>query len=167
MRYIILLCCFLLASCGFSPLYMEKSDAQSCQLASIYIHSIQNYGGFLLEKQLQSALNPSQMVQDKKYDLIVTIDKPLISEQNIQDDNFSSRERITLKAHYKLIDKQTKEILITSSAFAVGAYNIALEPYATYMAKEKIKENLIQILSDRISIHIISFMRQKGVECEG
>lgn len=149
-------------ACGFTPLYATSDDRPvTDKTAEINIVPIDNYMGYLLQTDLRNQLNPEQIKAPQNYDLIVTLPEPLISDQNIQEDFFSSRERIIQKADYKLVDRKTQKVLINTTTSATGSYNITLEPYATYMSKERVRENLIKILAQTISTHVISYVRKE------
>lgn len=162
MKWIAAFLLLAVTACGFTPLYATLDDKQvTNKTAEINIVPIDNYMGYLLQTNLRNQLNPEQIKASQNYDLIVTLPEPLISDQNIQEDFFSSRERIIQKANYKLIDRKTKQVLIDTTTSATGSYNITLEPYATYMSKERVRENLIKILAQTISTHVISYMRKE------
>ncbi len=162
MKWIAAFLLLAVTACGFTPLYATLDDKQvTNKTAEINIVPIDNYMGYLLQTNLRNQLNPEQIKAPQNYDLIVTLPEPLISDQNIQEDFFSSRERIIQKANYKLIDRKTKQVLIDTTTSATGSYNITLEPYATYMSKERVRENLIKILAQTISTHVISYMRKE------
>lgn len=151
-----------LTACSMTPLYATLDDRSvTDKTAEINIAPIDNYMGYLLQTDLRNQLNPEQIKAPQNYDLIVMLPEPLISDQNIQEDFFSSRERMIQKANYKLVDRKTKEVLIDTSTSATGSYNITLEPYATYMSKERVRENLIKILAQTISTHVISYIRKE------
>ena len=166
MKKLLWICLLCVSACGFSPLYKTQNGKTTDLTARIQIAPIANYEGYLMENYLSDALNPDKIGGQKQYELTVSLNAPTISEQNIQDDNFSSRERMTLTAKYRLINKTTEHVLVDSTTSATGAYNIATEPYATWMAQKKTKENLIKMLSERITIHVISFVK-KEAEYEG
>ena len=167
MRFIVLIMIFTLTACGFSPLYRTTNGKTTALTETILIQPIANYDGYQMENDLSALLNPTGVHVPKKYELFVTIDAPTFSEQNIQDDNFSSRERMYLTARYRLIHIQSGKVVINAVTSATGAYNIAIEPYATYTAKQKVKENLIKMLSNRIATHVISFVKKTEVTGEG
>ncbi|MBR4927856.1 MAG: hypothetical protein IKY98_05975 [Alphaproteobacteria bacterium] len=167
MRFIVLMMVFALTACGFSPLYMTNDGKTTALTETIVIRPIADYGGYQMENDLSALLNPTGANVPKKYELFVTIEAPTFSEQNIQDDNFSSRERMHLTAKYRLVNLQSGESVINATTSATGAYNIAIEPYATYTAKQKVKENLIKMLSHRIATHVISFVKKTEGAREG
>ena len=133
-----------LTACSMTPLYATLDDRSvTDKTAEINIAPIDNYMGYLLQTDLRNQLNPEQIKAPQNYDLIVTLPDPLISDQNIQEDFFSSRERMIQKANYKLVDRKTKEVLIDTST------------------KERVRENLIKILAQTISTHVISYIRKE------
>lgn len=159
-RLILLLCCFCLWGCGFRPLYMTENNIHVMQQAEqIKINPIANFGGYQMGLILQQKLNPKQINPSKKWELRVQLADPVFYDQSIQGDNFASLEKITVSADYQLIDIKTNKQLISSRVSANGSYNIVNEPYATTMAKEKMYQNLIQILSEDIVLHIFSYLR--------
>ena len=166
MKIIFLGFLFMVSACGFSPLYLSGSETVTRQTSAVEIKPIADYEGALLYGYLSDALNPEKMNIPKKYELVVVLNAPIVSEQNIQDDNFSSRERLITTAEYRLIDKKTRSVLIHTSASATGAYNIAVEPYATWMAEKKVQQNLIKMLAEQITMHLVSFVK-KEAENEG
>lgn len=167
-KYLTLFALMCTTACGFSPLYVTDDNQLTTSVTGlINVEPIADYNGFKMHTLLEDQLNPDKISGQDKYDLIVTVDKPAYYEQNIRDDNFASREKIVMTAHYKLIDKQTKHVLIDTQTSATGSYNIVIEPYATYMAKKKIEEDLLKILSQTISLHITSYVKKNGLTGEG
>lgn len=160
MRILTFLSLLLVSSCGFSPLYRTDNIKTTDLTAAVQIQPIADYDGYLLENYLTDGLNPNEMSVEKKYTLDVSLNAPQISEQNIQNDNFSSRERMSLTATYRLTDIQTGNIVINTTTSATGAYNIATQPYATWMAQKKVRENLVKMLADRITLHVIAFVKK-------
>jgi len=160
LKYIILCLGFLLAACGFQPLYVTHEDTLS-QTAAVQIEPISGEGGYQAELILQKRLNPEQMKVTPKYRLVVTLNKPSYFNQSIRSDNFASLEKMEITADYKLIDIQKKQTLISSSVDSNGIYNLIKDPYATVMAKDKLYENLIRTMADDIATHILSYF--KGV----
>ena len=167
MRFIVLTMAFVLTACGFSPLYTINDGETTTLTAEISVKPIANYDGYQMENNISAMLNPAGIVASPKYDLFITIEDPTFSEQNIQNDNFSSRERMHLTARYRLVNIKTGEDVINAKTSATGAYNIAIEPYATYTAQQKVKENLVKMLSNRIAPHVISFVKKTEVAREG
>lgn len=155
-KQIFCVCIFLLiAACGFRPLH----SAGGIDTARIQIASIPSESGYYLERSLRRTLNPTEAAVAPDYRLAVRIDSPVYTAQAIKGDYFSTFEKITLSAHYTLTDIRTGRSLVSATATANGSYNIIAEPYATTVAKERAQQNLVQILSDEIALHIKAYLK--------
>lgn len=150
----------LLTGCGFTPMNMTDNGTNiSAETEKIAIGSIPNYEGFLLKTELQNKLNPEKNDVPKEYALHIALKAPSYSEQSIQGDNFASRENVTISARFTLKDIKTNTVLLSDSTRASGAYNIVKEPYATNMARNKLKNDLIKRAADNIALRVTSFLK--------
>ena len=159
-KYVILFFGFLMAGCGFQPLYVAHEDTLA-QTAAVQIEPIAGVGGYQAELILQKRLNPEQIKVVPKYRLAVVFHQPVYSNQSIRSDNFATLEKMDVSASYKLIDIQKNQVVISSSVDSNGLYNLVKDPYATVMAKDKLYENLVRSMTDDIATHILSYF--KGV----
>ncbi|MBR6730681.1 MAG: hypothetical protein IKL90_05015 [Alphaproteobacteria bacterium] len=160
-------CLFLLSGCGFSPLYMVDKNTGQLETEKIEVAPIQDYNGYVLKQGLDNAFNPKKVHGPKKYILKVQMKNPHLSSQSIQGDNFASRKKVSLRASFQLIDKETKKELLSSSTTALGAFNVFYEPYTTYQAEKRQIEDLVQILVTNISTRVAAYFKQEEVFDEG
>ncbi len=159
-KNLLFLCLFVLSACGFTPMNKISSDVQTSSLTEqIAIDNIPNYEGWQLKQTLTNKLNPRKIVGAKKYVLSVNLSAPTFTDQSIQGDNFASRETVRITASYTLKNKETGMILLKQSTAATGAYNIVKEPYATNVARNQLKENLIAIIAENISLRVIAHFK--------
>lgn len=158
---------FLISGCGFSPLYSLNNDEKTIGLTEeILISPISEYNGYILHSELENALNPSKRNVSKKYILTIHLQKPVFTDQSIQRDNFSNRKKISLTATYTLKELVSNKTLISSSTTALGSYNISNEPYATNKAQGSQIEDLIKIISNNISLYVITYFKKEDVNSE-
>lgn len=151
---------FFLSACGFSPMHRLSDNRQTSSLTEqIGIAGIPNYEGWLLRQNLQDNLNPEKTGGSKKYLLVVNLRAPTYTDQSIQGDNFASRETVRISASYTLKETETGKVILQDSTAATGAYNIVKEPYATNVARNRLREDLVKIIGDNISLRVISFMK--------
>ncbi len=151
---------FFVSACGFTPMNKLSTDLPTSSLTEqITIANIPNYEGWQLKQQLSNQLNPRKNHTNKKYTLVVNLNAPTFTDQSIQGDNFASRETARMTAKYTLKNIETGEILLNDKTTATGAYNIVKEPYATNVARDQLKENLITIIADNISVRIIAYFK--------
>ena len=160
-KYLILCFGFLLAACGFQPLYVSHEDTLA-QTASVQIEPISGRGGYQTELILQKRLNPEQQKVAPKYRLAVVLKDPSYSNQSIRSDNFATLEKMTVSATYTLTDIQKNKTVISSSIDSNGLFNLIKDPYATVVAKDKLYDNLIRTMADDIAMHVLSYF--KGVD---
>lgn len=151
---------FFISACGFSPMNKLSEDTKTTALTEqIAIAGIPNYEGWQLKQYLQNRFNPEKNGGPKKYLLVVNLRAPTFTDQSIQGDNFASRETVSISASYTLKNTETGAVIMKDSTSATGAYNIVKEPYATNVARNKLKENLVQIIGENISLRVISYMK--------
>lgn len=148
-----------LSACGFTPLNTTHDTTIITDTAHIAINPIPNAEGWQLKQLLVDKLNPTHLNGEKKYTLDVNLNAPTFTDQSIQGDNFASRETVYISATYTLKEIQTNRILLTQSTSARGAYNIVLEPYATQIARNRLKTDLIRTIGDNISIRIKAYFK--------
>lgn len=152
----------LLCGCGFTPMNkLSDNSNMTAVTEKIIVGNIPNYEGFLLKTELQHQLNPKNATQQKDYFLAVSLRSPFYEDQTIQGDNFASRETVSLKASFQLKDQKTGKVLLSDSTTATGAYNIVREPYSTHMARNKLQQNLIRVVSNNITLRVISFLKSQ------
>ena len=166
LKKVILASLLFVSGCGFSPLYMQETENGVAKTEQITVSPIPEYHGYVLKQGLDDAFNPQKKHVEKKYILNVSLSSPQLSSQSIQGDNFASRKKVTLKASYSLIDKETKAVLLTSSTQAIGAFNVFYEPYTTYQSEKNQVDNLVQILITNISTRVVSYFKQQEVTSE-
>ena len=156
---------FVLSGCGFSPLYSSNTVGEM-KTEQVMVAPIADYNGYVLKQSIERALNPKGVNGPKNYILEVRLKSPVLSDQSIQGDNFASRKKITLQADYKLIEKATNKVLLSSSTKALGGFNVFYEPYTTYQAEKKQTEDLVQIVASNISLRVAAYLKKQEVESE-
>ncbi len=166
-KKLIILGAFALSACGFSPLYSVSGNQKITEYTEqIQISPVPNYEGYRLQTQVSDQLNPYKKQGNKTYVLDIQLNTPTYTDQSIQNDNFSSRENVTMSANYVLKEKETGRILVQSSARAIGSYNILTEPYATTVSRNKLRDDLVDNLADSISLRIIAYFKSQKEERE-
>ncbi len=159
-KNLLFLCLFVISACGFTPMNKISPDIQTSTLTEqITINNIPNYEGWQLKQKLADKLNPRKTHGKKKYTLSVNLHAPRFTDQSIQGDNFASRETVRIRASYVLKEQNTGKIILKQTTAATGAYNIVKEPYATNVARNQLKEELITIIADNISLRIITHFK--------
>ena len=164
-QFFLCLLCFVLVSCGFSPLYSDKEDALlTQQTSSVEVQPIEGILGFQLKSFLNDKLNPTDLNTEKKYRLSIETDVTKSGDQIISKHKFSTLGKITLKAHYKMTEIKTGAVVFKSTAKAWGSYNILKQPYATVTMEDKLLENLTKVVADKIALHTVTYFKHIEID---
>ena len=154
------------SACGFRPLYSGRGtdDAVSGQqltqeMASIFIDEIPERAGQILRRTLLDRVTPTGEPEEPHYRLAVRLSDASISEQAVRKDNLATRYLMTLTASYKLYSYPENEVLLSDSVTNRAGYDVQRSPYATDVAEKAVKERLVKIIGDDISLRLAAFLK--------
>lgn len=152
----------LVSGCGFTPLYMPKTDVLlEKQIQGIKISPIQGRSGQLLLIKLEQALTPHGQLGVVKYVLNVNLS---IHRQSLalKKSAFATRANITYIAGYNLIEKATGKRLTNGKSRVVASYNILTEAYATLVAEKDTQKRLTREMGLDISNKVRVYFKTRG-----
>lgn len=158
MRIFVFLSLFLVAACGFTPLYDSgNTDAgMRAQLAAIEVAPIPDRLGQIMHNRLLDSLNVSGK-QD--YRLEITLEQST-ETYGTRPDAATTQEQLTVKAWVKFVDLNSSETLFEEPMRARSSYDIVLSDYATVSQREDSARRLVLELAERIHRRIaIEFSR--------
>ncbi len=146
---------FLLAGCGFHPLYGTRTAPQ---LASVYVEPIPERDGYEMRNSLIDLFNSDGQEAGKRYRLKVTLNE---ASQGIalQNDATITRYNQTLDARFVLSDAQGNEVYQGEQS-ELTAYNVVQSPYATLAAQQDASKHAAQDLAERIRLQLAVWFRQ-------
>ena len=96
-----------------------------------------------------------------RYRLDVRLDESL-SGLGVLGDDTVSRERLTLRARYQLVDLESNSILLDASDGTDAGIDVVSSEYATIAAEQTAEENLAKDLADRIVTRVALTLREDG-----
>lgn len=145
---------FLLAGCGFRPMY---GSALAPQLSAVFVEPISERDGYELRNQLIDLLHSDGTRAGKHYVLTVSLNE---TSQGIalQNDATITRYNQTLTAHYVLTDARGK-VLTQGDQTSLSAYNVAISPYATVVAAQDSSRRAAQEIAERIHLDLGAYFR--------
>ena len=156
---------FFAASCGFEPLYVERTSSSQWyydgkfdtsvkdEMASVKIELIQDRIGQLIRNDLLDKLTPKGEPKHAKYILSVTkINKQEI-DQALRNDITATRKKVIYKVSYVLKNAEHKT-LINGNSVAYTGYDILRDPYSTTFAQKKVEKNAAKIIANDISLRL-------------
>lgn len=160
MKYILILALVIFTnSCGFRPLYVQKSNFGSSQnnsivneLAQIKINPIEERFGQQIRNKLLDLLTPKGVPSNAKYRLDVKLAEKSVSQQAMRDDITATSERVDYTVNYTLYEGTQK--LVSGDSFAFVSYNILNNPYSATMAQKKSEENAANIIANDIALRL-------------
>lgn len=160
--YAALLSVFILTSCGFTPLYSNTNtlaDSTSI-LDQIWIDSIPDYEGLYLRNNLIDRFYNNGTPEAPPYILQI---KLAIGgrELAIQKNDTTTRAQIVFRADYNLLNRQTREVIDSGNARAVGSYNILSSQYTTLVTEKAARDQALQELADKITLRMAVVLKQK------
>ena len=150
---------FLMAGCGFSPLYNETITKEGS--APVDVDPIPNQYGVSMRQKILSKIGISE---HPLYTLSVSAPSFSANDQTIDSKNFATMMSISGSTSYSLVDKKTKKTILKSSSSAFSSYSVTKDPYATVTAKRKAQKELAEQLDEQISQHVLVVLSKENNE---
>ena len=134
--------------CGLRPMYAGGSNGRVAKsLSDISVAPIPDRAGWLTRNALIDRLGGDNT--DAAYRLEVDLDDD-ISGFGIRGDRSVTRERRTLRARYRLVQKSTGLVLLDATAGSDAGIDVVSSPYATVAAEQTALERLARVVADQI-----------------
>lgn len=153
---------FLLAGCGFEPVYGERSQASGDALARFEIELIADRTGQMLRNELLSRMQPyGEGRTASGYVLRITISE---SRQDlaVRKDDSATRANLSLVANFQVLQPGAEGPLFSGAATAVVSHNILTSDFATISAREDARRRGVRQLADRIKERLSVWLVQTG-----
>src|SRR5262249_43067849 len=114
--------CFLVAGCGFTPLYGEGDGNVSAHYADVEVLNVPDREGQELRNALIDRLYTEGRPADPHYSLKIDPLTITHTDLGIQKDATVTRTEIEVGAHMQLVDRTSGKTLLDRSVRAVGGY---------------------------------------------
>lgn len=162
---------FILCSCGFQPLYVEKKHDNmwyyggdfdtsiSDEMAKISIEPISQRFGQIMRNELLDLLTPKGAPKTPEYRLFVNLASKTVSDQALRSDITATRKMVRYKVSYYMM-AGTEQVL-KGDSIAYASYDILANPYSTTMAQKKGDENAAKIIANDIALRIGAYFHRK------
>ena len=148
-----------LGGCGLQPMYAGGSHGAVAQaLSDVEVGPIAGQPGWLVRNALIDRLGAAG--QNKgRYRLDVELDDQ-ITGFGIRSDNTVTRQRRTLRAHFKLVDSSSQAILLDATAGSDAGVDVVTSEYAVIAAEQTALEHLAGQVADQIVTRVALYARQ-------
>ncbi len=145
-----------LGSCGLHPLYEGGTQGVAATgLRSVEVAPIPQRSGWLTRNALVDRLggeHPAAL-----YRLEVELDDTLTG-LGIRGDAATTRERRTLRARYRLVERASGAVLVDATAGSDAGIDVVSSEYATVVAEQSAAERLSQLVADQIVARLARYM---------
>jgi LPS-assembly lipoprotein len=154
--------CFLLAGCGFQPLYGEggRSDPLTAQLASIQVMQITEHYGQVMTNDLHDGLNPRALSIAPVYKLEVAL-----TDRSYQfatrADGTPSRSALSITASWTLRRIGDNQIVTHGLIKSSAGYDVLNNDYANVVSGNNGELRAVRDLSDQIQISIATYLQSQ------
>lgn len=163
-RFAVILWAWLIAGCGFEPLYAERGSTNVVdRLAGVEIAPIPDRLGQMVQNHLSQGIAPEGGSDFTTHRLEVDLLES-IEGFGFRSDEAITRERVRLVAHYRLIDAETGAILVDETTHADSSIDVLLSDYATYSAEQAATARNARQVADTILARITLYMRARTKE---
>jgi len=149
-----------LTACGLQPMYAGGGSGAIAQgLAGIDVPAIEGRNGWLLRNALADRFRAGGTAATR-YRLDVRIDQKLEGLGVLGNDSIS-RERLTMRARYQLVDAATGNILLDATDGTDAGIDVVSSEYAVIAAEQSAEERLAKDLADRITARVALALRKR------
>ena len=147
-----------LGGCDLQPMYAGGSHGAVAQaLSDVEVGPIAGQPGWLVRNALVDRLGAAG--QNKgRYRLDVELDDQ-ITGFGIRSDNTVTRQRRTLRAHFKLVDASNQTVLLDATAGSDAGVDVVTSEYAVIAAEQTALEHLASQVADQIVTRVALYAR--------
>jgi LPS-assembly lipoprotein len=152
--------CFVLAGCGFHPLYGDggRSDALASQLASIKVQQISEHYGQVMTNALQDGLNPHVLHVPAVYNLEVALRENTFQFAT-RADGTPSRSALQLTATWILRRVADSQIVTKGTIKSSAGFDVLDNDYANVVSSNNGELRAVRDLSDQIQISLADYLQ--------
>ena len=155
-RFLLAACIVPLSACALRPLYAGGSPGEvAATLRKVTVTPIPGRNGWLVYNKLKDRLGEAG---ERKggYRLDVQLDDD-ITGLGIRGDRAVTRERLTLRARYQLVNTATGQVVLDATAGSDAGIDVVSSEYATVAAEQTAAERLAEAVSDQIVARVALF----------
>lgn len=150
-RLFLLIALASLAGCGLRPLYSGGGAGPvAMTLAGVEVAPIEGRAGWLVRTALEDRLAAGRdQGAGPRFRLEVELDDQIIGF-GLRPDNSVTRERRTLRARYRLVERERGTVVLDSAAGSDAGIDVVSSEYATVAAEQTALERLSAEIADQI-----------------
>lgn len=151
----------LLAGCGFSPVYGEKSATVGAQaaLAGVDVAPISGMLGYDLRRNLLDQIQPNGETGTMTHRLDIDL-MPGLAGVLVEPDASITRYNYVLVANYRLIDLASSQVVLEGSSRSITGYNVVQSEYATLVSKQDAERRAAALISEDLALKLALYFNK-------
>lgn len=145
-----------LGGCGLHPVYQGGSSGPAAVgFRAIEVAPIPQRTGWLTRNAVVDRLGGEH--PEGLYRLEIELDDS-ITGFGIRGDSATTRERRSLRARYRLVERSSGAVVLDASAGTDAGIDVVSSEYATVAAEQSAAERLSQVIADQIIARLARYM---------
>lgn len=162
-QILIIIPLFLLAACGFHPVYgVNKYTPVGAEtkFQSIMIENIPDREGQFLRNSLIDRFYRDGRPENIAYTLSVAPIREIQRNLDVTIDSDTTRGQLRLETQMKLTDKKTGNVLISRALSSTASYNVLGSEFTNKISEQSTRENILDDLARQIEMQIALYFKQ-------
>lgn len=150
-RPLLIAICFLLAGCGFHPLYgnIGGTGKAATELGQVQIGNIPDRSGQMMRNFLIDKMYLEGRPVSPRYELAISLTETAV-DLGIRKDATASRAQLNLVARYAMTDIDSGKRLVKGEAKSTVSYSKLDAQYANLVSSEDARARALREASDQI-----------------
>jgi len=146
-----------LSACGFQPLYAERNGGSvNDDLQTVRIAPLPQRSGQILHNYLRDDINPQGQPDQPIYELRIGLAETS-EDSGIRRDETASREIITMRAAFELVELGGDGVVFQGQARSSTAYNILDDRFASIVSEQDARDRALRELSADIKLRLAAY----------
>jgi len=146
-----------LAGCGFQPMYAENGGGSvNDDLQAVRIAPLPERSGQILHNYLRDDINPQGQPLEPAYELRIGLAETT-EDSGIRRDETASREIITMRAAFELVELNGQAVVFQAQACSSTAYNVLDDRFASIVSAQDARDRALRELSADIKLRLAAY----------
>lgn len=137
-----------LSSCGFQPIYAEKTQVNA-DFGAVRVATGEGRAAYLVRQAVIDTLGAERPGVEPQYNLLIGI-RESRTGFGLRVNDVATRFEITLAGSYRLVDRRTGKTVRQGDIQASASFDVTDDVYADIAVEENAKERAADLLAERV-----------------
>lgn len=151
---------FVLAACGFTPMYGSSGQNAPKVLSNIDIALIPNESGVYLRNLLIDRFYQNGYPQNPDYALNINNITETKTDLDITIESDATRKQIKLTADLQLKDTRTGQVVLSRNLRALTSYNVLDSQFTTRVSEQDARQAALSDLARQIENQVVLYLKR-------